>query len=177
MKLFKMHFVIGPICSGKSSYISAHFSNEEFVVVRIGKFLRESIGLKAMSQDPSPNVCNVTEDWVRRHGAGAMWCAKDLSREVVFDGYPRSVGQVKYLSDLAYQMCNLHDLRLGIKVHLLSVRRDTVERRILERASGNSEAAAFDRLRIDSSFEGVEKIMEQMQRSFHSAEVAIIDHN
>lgn len=172
-----IHLVLGPICSGKSHYISSKFSCEEQVVVRIGKFLRESIGLSAMAKDPSPNVCMVTEDWVRKHVSGAMYCARELKRDVVFDGYPRSVEQVEFLSNLIYPLCNVWGVNPKVLVHELSVKRETVEGRILARASGNKEMAAFDRMRIDASFEGVEKIQTQIRRCFPGSSVVVIDHN
>ena len=158
----KIHFVLGPVCSGKSTLINKLFPVEQNVVVRIGKFLRESIGLQAMSQDPKPNVCDVTESWVRWHVKGAVMCANKLGRDVVFDGYPRSVGQVEFFHGMLRPMQSGHftKTKWPICIHRLRTPIETIRERIIHRSNGSEESQAFDRLRLESSLESVDRVVD-----------------
>lgn len=96
----KIISVMGLNSSGKTTFINQHFNPEKQIIVRIGKFLRESIGLEAMSKDPNPNACMVSEVWVQHHVEGALSTARLMNRDIVFDGFPRTAAQLRRLKHI-----------------------------------------------------------------------------
>lgn len=167
-----IHMILGPVCSGKSTYIRRNFSPEKDVIVRVGNFLRESIGLGAMRSDPSPNVCNVTETWVRLHVRGALATANALNRDIVFDGYPRSPAQVDFLKEVLESSLVLGDVK--IVLHQISIGRDVLEDRIRNRSGRNPDEVQFDLLRLQSSIDGVENVCDRVMSVMSNVTVKVV---
>ncbi len=161
--------ILGPTCSGKTTHINNNFAVDENVIVRIGKFLRESIGIAAMAKDPSPLVCEVTEGWVRCHVRGAVDCCHALKRRLVLDGYPRSIGQVAFLRDHLTLMREVYKSDKNdwpIVVDVLTVPRHVLVTRIHQRANGNKELSDFDLMRLDASISRVDEIVDSIGLNF-----------
>lgn len=159
----QVELVLGSICCGKTTFMT-RYDPDKAVVVRIGKFLRESIGLKAMAADPNPNACNVTEYWVRWIVRGALNCAHQLKRPVIFDGYPRTISQAHWLASVL-QDDGPYEPR--VIVHHLAVDDATLVKRMTERKGVSEESAAFDKLRLQMSKDQVTEVLDFIMKNWN----------
>lgn len=89
--------VVGPVGSGKTTYIDRNFDPEESVIIRPGRFIRESAGVGFMMNDPYPNAPASAWWIVENLVHTGMKLSRILGRDMILDGMPRNVNQLAYL--------------------------------------------------------------------------------
>lgn len=173
---FVIHMILGSTLSGKSTYIENNFPNNgEHTRVFIGRWLRDAIGLDAMLRDPNPNQCDCTENWVRFHVRGAFYTRRALKNDMVFDGYPRSVGQVDWFFDCLAQDVRVYRTEPRLVVHHLVVP-DAI-RSLRLAARGENE---FDTARFERSVKDLEAVLDRIVTTraayIQDFEVKVVDN-
>lgn len=164
----KIHIILGPPLSGKSTFIESQFDTAlGDIIVRPGNFLRSAVGIGRMVADPNPNACECTDNWVNYMMTGAFQFQKQNGGVLVLDGYPRKVGQAKQLFQFLKTFNLARDFSQfenTICTHVLTLSERDVESRILGRPEAERD---FDRKRIKVSNQQIESVLDALM-SFSS---------
>lgn len=161
--LRKVHLVLGPPLSGKSTFIRSNFDTAAGdIIVQPGVFLRRAVGVDRMMKDPNPNACDCTDDWVHNIMIGAFRFQKYNGGVLVLDGYPRKIEQARRMMDIVksfhmdsqYRPYDTH-----IHVHVLTVSPELAEQRSANRSFTERE---FDMRRIKIAASQIENVLDAL---------------
>ena len=140
--------IFGPPGAGKGT--QSNFLVKKFKLHQLstGALLRDEInsktdlGLKISSIINAGNLVSddIVGDLIEKY------ISKDLYKNrLIFDGYPRNLVQVKYLSDLLKKFDQRIDIVLKLTVSLSSIKKRISERKNLEKRADDEEITAIKR--------------------------------
>jgi len=94
--------VLGVTCSGKSTYCEklkddyADRDRPRPILLRMGRFFRDTIGPDFFAELDSPAAPDATEMWVRNMVWNAQTFAYNYKRDIIIDGFPRTKEQFEW---------------------------------------------------------------------------------
>jgi len=137
----KVICVCGVGCSGKSTYcdkLGAKILEESGirpVILQPGIFFRSTLGPDFFEVLDNPTAPVVTENWVRNMVWQATNLAYNYKRDLIIDGFPRTLEQFYWLMDSSF----VSSYRLPVEMHFLWVSEGVLADRIMARKMAEPE--------------------------------------
>ena len=146
----KVICVLGVTCSGKTTYIKNLLETEykdkkRPVTLHHGKFFRETLGPETFSGLSEPDAPEMTERWVRNMITHASEIAYFNDRDLIIDGFPRTVVQVDWL--LLSSMVSIRSL--PVEFRFIWPDEEILKERINKRIESDPDGLALLSRRIE----------------------------
>ena len=144
--------ICGVGCVGKTTYANkllSEYKNKNLprpVVLRVGKFLRETLGSDFFTKLTVPGAPEETANWVKSLVYNAILMGYQYSRDVILDGFPRTKEQFEWLMYSSI----VSTKTIEVEIDFLWTADGIIEERIAKRTKENPDEKDLIIARIHS---------------------------